>query len=97
MKIGVFYKSYQWENDWFDKLLKQLDQSCVSSVSKSVTQHRVYLKDWTLIMSCPINDSSRGLAFDKVFVEPGISDETIDAIIKPCIKIPRIVIEYERL
>lgn len=97
VRIGVFYKNYKWMNQWFDDFLKKIDPACVSSISKASSQVRVYLKDGTSIVSSPANNFSKGIALDKAFVEPGVSDEIIERVIRPCVKISRIVIEYEGL
>lgn len=96
-KIGVFYKSDNWMKGWFDDFLKNIDPACISSISKSSSQVRVYLKDGTQIISYPATDSSRGVALDKAFVEYGVSDEIIERIIKPCLKLSRIIFECKGL
>lgn len=93
--IGVFYKNYKWVADWFKELLNKLDPVCIHSAFEELSGFCIYLKDGTTIRSYRANESSRGVALDKAFVEPGIPRKTIDMVIKKYVKIPQIVIEYE--
>lgn len=93
-KIGVFFKTKSWVENWMKDFLDEIDKSCVLRfVRNDFTPFMIELKDGTTIKAYRANDSSRGAVIDKAFVEYGIEQDIIETVIKPMIK-HNIVMEF---
>lgn len=93
-KIGVFFKTKSWAENWMKDFLDKIDQSCVLRfVRNGFAPFMIELKDGTMIKAYRADDSSRGAMIDKAFVEYGIGQDIIERVIKPMIK-HNIVVEF---
>lgn len=86
LKIGVFFKNYEWAEKWFSDFLNKVDNVCVARVVKNgVYPFFIELKDGTRITAHHANKLARGIAIDKAFVEPSVDDDILNYIIKPLV------------
>lgn len=85
LNIGVFYQDKKWVEKWFDDFVNSIDHVCILRfVKNGLFPYRIDLKDGTRITAYRVdNDSARGTAIDKAFVDPTIDRETINNVIAP--------------
>ena len=96
LKIGVFFKTKTWVDQWFHDFLNSIDNAYVSRyVKNGLYPYMVELRDGTKIIAYKAvdNDSGRGLRVDKAYVEPDISSEIINEIVVPMTRCERIIVE----
>lgn len=94
-RIGVFYKHAIWAEKWVNDFLEKVDKSCIARSTKmSNGVSTIHLKDGTSIKTVYLGENSRGCKFDKVFVEPKVTQEEVAHIIYPTLT-SNMVIEYE--
>ena len=97
-RIGVVYQNREFLDKWFKDFCSKIDESCILSMRNSSAEGIfILLKDGTTIKSVRMSESARGNAFDKIYVDPEIdvSSDTFQCVIKPLLKIPKIIIEKE--
>ena len=83
-KIGVFFKTKLWAEQWMNDFLNTIDHSCILRfVRNGVHPFMIELKDGTQITAYQATDNARGTVIDKAFVEPTVSSEIIDSAIRP--------------
>ena len=86
LKIGVFFKNREWVEKWFKDFIDKIDNACILRIVKGgIHVYMIELRDGTRITSYQVNDNTRGICIDKAFVEPAISEEVINSVIKPLI------------
>ena len=91
-KIGVFFKTKLWAEQWMNDFLNTIDHSCILRfVRNGVHPFMIELKDGTQITAYQATDNARGTAIDKAFVEPTVSSEIIDSVIRPLLGHTRFV------
>ena len=84
LKIGVFYNNKSWAEKWFKDFINTIDNACILGYAKSsIHPFFIELKDGTRIIAYRANENARGICVDKAFVEPTVSSEIIDNIIRP--------------
>ena len=84
LKIGVFYKNKSWAEKWFSDFINKVDNACILKyVRNCMHPFFIELRDGTRITAYKVNESARGICIDKAFVEPTISSEIIDSVIRP--------------
>lgn len=84
LKIGVFYDNKSWAEQWLKDFINTIDNACISRyVRSSVYPFYIELKDGTRMTAYQANDKTRGIYVDKAFVEPTVSSEIIDNVIRP--------------
>ncbi len=94
-KIGVFFKTKLWAEKWFDDFLKTIDDRCVlRCVKGGIVPYFIELKDGTQIVAIYISSDARGYRIDKAFVEPGISVDDINTMIRTKFT-DQVIVEYE--
>lgn len=95
-KIGVFFKTKLWAEQWMNDFLNTIDHSCILRfVRNGVHPFMIELKDGTQIIAYQATDNARGTVIDKAFVEPTVSSEIINSVIRPLLGHTRFVeIEY---
>ena len=95
-KIGVFFKTKLWAEQWMNDFLNTIDHSCILRfVRNGVHPFMIELKDGTQITAYQATDNARGTVIDKAFVEPTVSSEIINSVIRPLLGHTRFVeIEY---
>ena len=95
-KIGVFFKTKLWAEQWMNDFLNTIDHSCILRfVRNGVHPFMIELKDRTQIIAYQATDNARGTVIDKAFVEPTVSSEIINSVIRPLLGHTRFVeIEY---
>lgn len=92
-RIGVFGNS-EWNQKWVDDFIKEYGDS-IETVRKSGCGHsKIFLKDSSVIETCTPSENARGHAFDKVYISPVVDAKIIDNIIRPMVKIDRVIIEH---
>ena len=95
-KIGVFFKTKLWAEQWMNDFLNTIDHSCILRfVRNGVHPFMIELKDGTQIIAYQATDNARVTVIDKAFVEPTVSSEIINSVIRPLLGHTRFVeIEY---
>ena len=95
-KIGVFFKTKLWAEQWMNDFLNTIDHSCILRfVRNGVHPFMIELKDGTQITAYQATDNARGTVIDKAFVELTVSSEIINSVIRPLLGHTRFVeIEY---
>ena len=81
-KVGVVYIDKWWVDNWF----KEFDTKHRDEVSKYLvggSQLAIVMKDGTTIQAIKADESSRGKRLDKVFVQYGVPEESINTYIRP--------------
>ena len=105
-RVGIFYKSRRWAEDWLSELLEQYHPIIVEyeyDTYEEVIDNEVWkifslpnhlkLKGDVKIDILPANPNFRGSRYDKVFVENGVDHEFIDSIIMPMLSTPILIVE----
>ena len=80
--IGIFYKDLTWKDEIF-KMLSDEAAECL--LLYFIDKNTIHLRDVhmdTTITFCPINDSTRGHRFDKVYYQYGIEDEALSRYVR---------------
>ena len=91
-KIGVFFKTKLWAEQWMNDFLNTIDHSCILRfVRNGVHPFMIELKDGTQITAYQATDNARGIVIDKAFVEPTVGSEIIDSVIRPLLGHTRFV------
>lgn len=91
-KIGVFFKTKLWAEQWMNDFLNTIDHSCILRfVRNGVHPFMIELKDGTRITAYQATDNARGTVIDKAFVEPTVSSEIINSVIRPLLGHTRFV------
>ena len=94
LRIGIYYQTISWLDKWLKLFLEEIDNDCIQISQKGNSERfKIILKDGTLIKAVKANDASRGESFDKVYIEPTISEKLINEVIRPTAKIPNVIIE----
>lgn len=94
--VGVFFKNRQWVDEWLNSFVNSVDHSCIYRVVKNgLNRFMIELKDGTCIRAFYIDNVTRGHKFDKVFVEPCISDDVVNTVIMPLMIYRNIVVEHQ--
>ena len=94
LRIGIYYQTISWIDKWLKLFLEEIDNDCIQISKKGSSERfKIILKDGTLIKSVKANYASRGESFDKVYIEPTISEKLINEVIRPTAKIPNVIIE----
>lgn len=84
LKIGVFYENKSWAEKWFSDFINKVDNACILKyVRNCMHPFFIELRDGTRITAYNANESARGICIDKAFVEPTVSSEIIDSVIRP--------------
>ena len=84
LRIGVFYEDKSWAEKWFSDFINKVDNACILKyVRNCMHPFFIELRDGTRITAYKANESARGICIDKAFVEPTISSEIIDSVIRP--------------
>lgn len=96
-KIGVFFKTKLWAEQWMNDFLNTIDHSCILRfVRNGVHPFMIELKDGTQITAYQVTDNARGTVIDKAFVEPSIDETIIRNVIRPLLGHSQsIVVEFE--
>lgn len=82
-KIAVFYRRRSWAEKWFEDFKNEIGTNCMKWIRKNPLS--ISLKYGTMITAYNIESSCRGYRIDKAYVEPCISDEVIQSVIRPMI------------
>ena len=92
LRIGVFYEDKSWAEKWFSDFINKIDNACILKyVRNSMHPFFIELRDGTRITAYKANESARGICIDKAFVEPTVSSEIIDRVIRPLLGHTRFV------
>ena len=84
LRIGVFYEDESWAEKWFSDFINKVDNACIlRHVRNCMHPFFIELRDGTRITAYKANESARGICIDKAFVEPTVSSEIIDSVIRP--------------
>ena len=93
-RIGIYYQTISWIDKWLKLFLEEIDNDCIQIRQNGNSERfKIILKDGTLIKAVQANYASRGESFDKVYIEPTISEKLINEVIRPTAKIPNVIIE----
>lgn len=92
LKIAVFYRRRSWAEEWFEDFKERFGTDCMKWIRKNPLC--ISLRDGTTITACNIESSCCRHRIDKAYIEPCISDEEIQAIIRPMINNPIIIDNY---
>ena len=80
MKIGIYFKDYNWAKRYFNYLLETKD-----IIYTKENNHKLFIqyanKDTVTFVIA--NDSARGYRFDKMYLQDGIDLDTYRCIIAP--------------
>ena len=93
IRIAVIGKTQSWCVNWFENFLAKTPHDCIVSIAKSRSEsYKIILKSGIMLQSVVLNDKSRGMRFDKIYVDPTIDDLIVKTVIYPMIYNPRNVI-----
>ena len=91
-KIAVFYRRRSWAEKWFEDFKNEIGIDCMKWIRKNPLS--ISLKDGTMITAHNIESNYHGYRIDKAYVEPCISDDVIQAIIRPMINNCIVIDDY---
>lgn len=96
-RIGIFYNDRKWAEKWMNDFVDSIDPSCILRfVKNGLFPFMIELKDGTRITAYPTNHNSRGVVIDKAYIQPSVSQEIIDCLIRPLIgHSQKIIVENE--
>lgn len=96
-RIGIFYNDREWAEKWMNDFVDSIDNSCILRfVKRGLLPFMIELKDGTRITAYPANHNSRGVVIDKAYIQPNVSQEIIDCLIRPLIgHSQKIIVENE--
>ena len=80
MKIGIYFKDYNWAKRYFNYLLKTKD---IIYTRKNNHGFFIQYANKNTVIFIVANDSARGYRFDKIYLQDGIDLDTYHSIIAP--------------
>lgn len=93
IRIAIIGKTQSWCVNWFENFLAKTPHDCIVSIAKNRSElYKILLKSGIMLQSVVLNDRSRGMRFDKIYVDPTIDDLIVRTVIYPMIYNPRNVI-----
>lgn len=85
-RIGIYYNHLTWGNRVFDKIINEIPEDQIVYCKRRNTGNSYcQLINGDIIQTIPANGKSRGYKVTKVFMEPGIDQETYQTVIKPAV------------
>lgn len=80
MKIGIYFKDYNWAKRYFNYLLETED---IVYTKENKFNFFIQCANKDTITFVRANDSARGYRFDKIYLQDGIDLDTYCCIIAP--------------